>query len=132
MLRWRRAGKPDHIAATLLLGAITMEYWFWTFFADYRNTSSVIFLALTECLRLAALVSLFRWTGGKSPLRKAYNFFMVKFFLCDFLVAMTSRASLWERLQIFHPLYLWPLFILSVFQFAIIAIYIAKYRDQNV
>jgi Predicted signal transduction protein containing a membrane domain, an EAL and a GGDEF domain len=136
-LSWWKSGAKKRRAATLLLASIVFEYWCWALFASYPTMASTAFLLCIEPLRLIVILLVVRFLRTTTGIDGAYTLWSAKFLIFDILVLITSRAgggagtSLWEQINILHPLFLAPLILNCFVQANLLLWYVVKYRKAD-
>jgi len=137
MMLWKHSAAKTK-SLILLLAVLLTEYWLWLFFATYPAYSSYVFLLTIEFLRFLTLLFILRYLFGFGGINSAWNIFMFKFFLMDFIIILTSRITgvpgktVWERMDLFHTLNKVSLFLLFWIQISLTAYYIVLYRKKSV
>lgn len=128
----RKKGKDDK-AAALLLFCIVFEYWVWWAFAEFADISSYIYWILIEILRIIIIMCIFLYIVGRGGIRRAWNFFMSKYYIFDFTTIICYylfwRSSLRGLVDINHPLFMYALGLVFFIHLYLIAFYMVKLRD---
>ncbi len=133
-LRWKD-GKTEDRAAIFLLIAITVDYWVWFIYAQYRNISSYVILVGSEALRFYIVSGILRYFIGICKIHKIFLFYSIKYLFLDFIVCLLSaksmhRSDVLTSISIFHPLLYLPIWFLLLFHLYAIAYYVVRFYKR--